>query len=40
MDDDELDTPNCPACLTRMEPAELGSTVFWQCQECGLTRIA
>ena len=31
---DDLDTPNCRACLHRMEPM-VGGVVGWQCPECG-----
>ncbi|WP_429457487.1 zf-TFIIB domain-containing protein [Microbacterium sp. ZKA21] len=30
-----LDTPNCPQCLTRMEPADVGGEPMWRCPECG-----
>lgn len=29
--DEVLSTPNCPACLHRMEPTEEG----WACADCG-----
>ena len=36
---DDLDTPNCPEHLVRMEPEERGSTVVWVCPECGLVKL-
>lgn len=39
--DTSLDSPNCPACLHRMEPAETASgEVHWLCLECGQRSIA
>ena len=35
----DLDTPNCPACLLQMEATERGNVVVWQCPECGLVRL-
>lgn len=29
------DTPNCPRCLRRMEPAEVQGEPVWQCSGCG-----
>lgn len=31
-----LDTPNCPNCLHRMEPAEVDGEARWLCPGCGL----
>lgn len=28
---EDLDTPNCPACLVRMEPREVNLAVLWEC---------
>lgn len=28
------DTPNCPRCLHRMEPAEVDGEAVWRCPEC------
>jgi hypothetical protein len=40
-DDRFLDTPNCPDCLTRMEPAESPSgEAYWACTECGMVALA
>lgn len=40
-EDGSLQTPNCPACLTRMEPAEApAGGVYWSCPGCGQTRLA
>ena len=36
---DDLDTPNCPACLMRMEPADGMTATLWRCPECGLVRL-
>ncbi|TFC38968.1 hypothetical protein E3O28_03810 [Cryobacterium sp. TMT2-14] len=36
---DYLDTPNCPACLMRMEPVEGMTTTLWRCPECGLVKL-
>ncbi|TFB92788.1 zf-TFIIB domain-containing protein [Cryobacterium sp. HLT2-28] len=36
---DGLETPNCPACLHRMEPIERWGAVVWRCPECGLVRL-
>ena len=33
--DETLNTPNCPACLHRMEPAEVDGELVWACPECG-----
>jgi ribosomal protein L37AE/L43A len=33
--DEALNTPNCPACLHRMEPAEVDDDLVWACPECG-----
>ncbi|MBD8012811.1 zf-TFIIB domain-containing protein [Microbacterium sp. Re1] len=30
-----FDTPNCPTCLHRMEPAEVDGEPVWRCPECG-----
>jgi tRNA(Ile2) C34 agmatinyltransferase TiaS len=40
-DDRDLDTPNCPDCLTRMEAEESqGGEPYWACTECGLVALA
>jgi len=42
-EDDPLKTPNCPACLTRMEPKgdpERPESVHWACPSCGLAKLA
>lgn len=40
-EDGTLDVPNCPVCLTRMEAADSpNGGVFWECPECGQTRLA
>jgi tRNA(Ile2) C34 agmatinyltransferase TiaS len=37
----DLDTPNCPDCLTRMEAEEsTGGDPYWSCTECGLVALA
>jgi len=36
---DDLDTPNCPEHLVRMEAEERGSAVVWARPECGLVRV-
>lgn len=33
--DETLNTPNCPACLHRMEPAKVDGDLVWACPECG-----
>ncbi|WP_375399274.1 hypothetical protein [uncultured Amnibacterium sp.] len=39
--DASLDTPNCEACLNRMEPQVTPTgAAYWSCPECGQTRIA
>jgi tRNA(Ile2) C34 agmatinyltransferase TiaS len=39
-DDGTLDTPNCPACLHRMEAASTAAgTAYWSCPSCGQTRL-
>ncbi|UNK71728.1 zf-TFIIB domain-containing protein [Microbacterium sp. H1-D42] len=35
-----LDTPNCLACLHRMEPTDVDGVPVWQCPECGTTQPA
>ncbi|MGT2425272.1 hypothetical protein [Amnibacterium kyonggiense] len=41
VDDGSLDTPNCPDCLTRMEPEESPSgEPYWACTECGFIALA
>lgn len=30
-----FDTPNCPKCLHRVDPAEVDGEPMWQCSECG-----
>lgn len=40
-DDRDLDTPNCPDCLLRMEAEESPSgEPYWACTECGLVAVA
>ncbi|WP_349357312.1 zf-TFIIB domain-containing protein [Salinibacterium sp. G-O1] len=39
MDLDDLDTPNCPACLVRMEPTGERLGIAWRCPECGLSLV-
>ena len=40
-DEASLDTPNCAACLHRMDPAESPQgAVYWECPNCGATRVA
>ena len=40
-EDGSLETPNCPSCLSRMEPAETSAgSVYWSCPVCGATRVA
>lgn len=40
-DDRDLDTPNCPDCLMRMEPEESAhGEPYWACTECGLVALA
>lgn len=40
-EDGSLETPNCPACLHRMEAAAAPSGgVYWACPSCGQTRLA
>lgn len=36
---DDLDTPNCPDCLMRMEPVEGLTATFWKCSECGQVKL-
>ncbi|PXA71862.1 zf-TFIIB domain-containing protein [Cryobacterium arcticum] len=36
---EDLDTPNCPDCLSRMEPVERWTAVVWRCPECGMVRL-
>lgn len=37
----DLDTPNCPDCLTRMEAEESPKgEAYWACTECGLVALA
>ena len=36
---DDLDTPNCPNDLVRMEPQERRSVIVWVCPECQLVMI-
>jgi tRNA(Ile2) C34 agmatinyltransferase TiaS len=39
-EDGSLDTPNCPSCLHRMEPAATAAgAVYWSCPNCGQTRL-
>jgi hypothetical protein len=39
-DNVSFDTPNCPGCLVRMEPRELGSGRYgWYCNVCAFTSI-
>ncbi|MTE22653.1 zf-TFIIB domain-containing protein [Microbacterium sp. ZXX196] len=33
--DAEFDTPNCPECLTRMEPTAFDIGEAWRCPACG-----
>ena len=41
VDDRDLDTPNCPECLLRMEVEESPSgDPYWACNECGLVALA
>ena len=35
---DSLDTPNCPACLIRMEPADGLEAPVWKCPTCSLVK--
>ncbi len=38
--DGTLDTPSCPSCLHRMEPATTPrGGVFWACGNCGQTAL-
>jgi hypothetical protein len=40
-DERDLDTPNCPDCLLRMEAEESPSgEPYWACTECGLVALA
>ena len=40
-DERDLDTPNCPDCLSRMEAEESASgEPYWACTECGLVALA
>jgi len=40
-DDRDLDTPNCPDCLLRMEAEESPSgEPYWSCTRCGLVALA
>lgn len=40
-DDRDLDTPNCPDCLLRMEAEESPSgEPYWACTECGFVAVA
>ncbi|QYF74141.1 zf-TFIIB domain-containing protein [Cryobacterium sp. PAMC25264] len=40
MDDlQEISTPNCPNCLTLLEPVSRGRSTWWQCAQCGLRRL-
>lgn len=40
-DERDLDTPNCPDCLTRMEAEESpNGEPYWACTECGLVALA
>ncbi len=40
-EDGSLETPNCPSCLSRMEPAEAAAgAVYWSCPSCGQTRLS
>ena len=36
--DDALNTPNCGACLHRMEPELLEGELVWCCTNCGAVR--
>jgi hypothetical protein len=37
----DLDTPNCPECLVRMEAEESpNGEPYWACTECGLVAVA
>jgi ribosomal protein L37AE/L43A len=36
---DDLDTPNCPACLLPMMAATRGDTYVWCCPGCGLVKL-
>ncbi|WP_083363599.1 zf-TFIIB domain-containing protein [Microterricola viridarii] len=36
---DEFDTPNCPNCLHRMEPADQGKAAVWRCPECRMVKV-
>lgn len=37
----DLDTPNCPDCLMRMEAEESAEgEPYWACTECGLVALA
>jgi hypothetical protein len=39
--DQDLDTPNCPDCLLRMEAEESPTgEPYWACTECGFVAIA
>lgn len=39
--DSDLDTPNCPDCLMRMEAEEApDGHPYWACTECGLVALA
>ena len=39
-DDRDLDTPNCPDCLVRMEPEATSSgDPYWACTECGFVSL-
>jgi hypothetical protein len=41
VDDHDLDTPNCPDCLMRMEAEESPKgEPYWTCTECGLVLLA
>jgi hypothetical protein len=31
---DDLDTPNCPVCLSRMEAVDLATGPEWVCFDC------
>lgn len=35
-----LNTPNCPDCLHRMDPAEADGEPVWRCHVCNLNRSA
>lgn len=40
-DERDLDTPNCPDCLTRMEAEESPTGgPYWACTECGIVALA